>query len=632
MRGRWTTLTPLTLTFFVSACAVGVYAAEPGRSRTCEGPFGLPCHYALTSWPTVHRDSRNSDYTPFVAPIDNRVMWTALDGAAVLLAPTLGPEGHAYVTTGRGPGTSHLHAFDRDGSLLWESEPQIDLDDLDSRAVGSAPLIDRSGDVYLSDANQFWAFHPDGSVKWVRWFPEGSGGFVSAIITKEGHVGGVTTNGVVLVFHASDGSSAAEPFELPGGAGPEAPPHIPGLWADGLIDPEIVTDIEKTLFGFEFEVVNTPAIHPATGRLYINGAGNTPDVGAMYGLDLIDGAWHIAFATEIAGGSGSSPAISPDGRVVYAASGRQRMTAFDAETGEVLWTRLGSEATASPAVGPDGTIYAGSGAAHIPGLLTALNPDGSIKWQQTYDDLAQALLPELRPAPRSVPNGVPTAKTGGVVSISAQRVWVVLTLGYNLETPNLRTHLPHLVALVSIDPADGALLGYTLLRDTSEGLISISTDGRIYVSHAAFLSSIVYNWINRIVPLRFRIDGPPIAGISALEPISTTAYAVDAIDWMQSQLERLQHGDVLHKATSSDDVLVTTKAQIDAIIDALSGSSQHERTEAAEAIAHLHLASRHLEIAVAVVPPKGLFPVGRRFDQAILDAIDELSAARIAMP
>jgi len=554
MRGRSTVLASLALTVFVSGGAAGVHAAQTDRSRICEGNLGLPCHYAQTSWPTVHRDSRNSDYTPFVAPIDNRVMWTALDGAAVLLAPTLGPEGHLYVTTGRGPGTSHLHAFDRDGNLLWQSEPQVDLDDLDSRAVGSAPLIDRSGDVYLSDANQFWAFHPDGTVKWVRWFPEGSGGFVSAVITREGYVGGVTTNGLVLLYHASDGSPAAEPFELPGGAGPEAPPHIPGLWANGLMDPAILTDIEKTLFGFEFEVVNTPAIHPVTGRLYINAAGNTTNVGVMYGLDLIDGAWHIAFATEIEGGSGSSPAVSPDCRAVYAVSGRRRMMAFDAETGAVLWIRPGSAAQSSPAVGPDGTIYTGNGAAQIPGFLTALNPDGSFKWQRNYDDLAQALLPELRPSPLSVPNGVPTAKTSGVVSVSAQRVWVVLTLGYNLQTPNLQSHLPHLVALVSIDPADGAPLGYTLVRDTNEGLISIGADGRIYVSHAALLSSIIYNWINYIVPLRFRIDGPPIAGISALEPASPTDHAVDAIDWMLSQLGRLLNGDVLHKAAGAGDV------------------------------------------------------------------------------
>ena len=109
---------------------------DGGVSDIGQTPF-----YAQTSWASTHRDSRNSDFAPFVAPTANQTRYAALDGAVTLLAPSVGPEGNRYVTTGRGPGTSHLHAFDAQGNLLWESAPQTTLDDLDSNAVGSGQLF-----------------------------------------------------------------------------------------------------------------------------------------------------------------------------------------------------------------------------------------------------------------------------------------------------------------------------------------------------------------------------------------------------------------------------------------------------------------------------------------------------------
>ena len=60
---------------------------------TCDDP-ALTDYYAPTSWPSVHRDSGNSNFVPFVAPTLNHVTWTALEGAATLVAPSIGPEGN----------------------------------------------------------------------------------------------------------------------------------------------------------------------------------------------------------------------------------------------------------------------------------------------------------------------------------------------------------------------------------------------------------------------------------------------------------------------------------------------------------------------------------------------------------
>ncbi|MFQ6009379.1 MAG: hypothetical protein ACE5K8_10575, partial [Candidatus Zixiibacteriota bacterium] len=81
---------------------------------------GLTPYYAQTDWPTLHRDSMNSDYVPFAGPDSLVTNWTALDRQSVLTAVTIGPEGNLYVTTGIGAGKKeHLYAFDRNGDLIW---------------------------------------------------------------------------------------------------------------------------------------------------------------------------------------------------------------------------------------------------------------------------------------------------------------------------------------------------------------------------------------------------------------------------------------------------------------------------------------------------------------------------------
>jgi hypothetical protein len=75
--------------------------------------WGLSPYYAQTAWPTLHRDGGNSTYVSLAGPIRMREKWKVLSDAAVLTAPTIGPEGHVYVTTGKGEGFSNLFAFDR---------------------------------------------------------------------------------------------------------------------------------------------------------------------------------------------------------------------------------------------------------------------------------------------------------------------------------------------------------------------------------------------------------------------------------------------------------------------------------------------------------------------------------------
>ena len=53
------------------------------------------------------------------------------------------------------------------------------------------------------------------------------------------------------------------------------------------------------------------------------------------------------------------------------------------QTARSQWTyRMGSQVESSPAIGADGTVYAGT----LDGHLYAINPDGSLEWAYTTED------------------------------------------------------------------------------------------------------------------------------------------------------------------------------------------------------------------------------------------------------
>ena len=114
-------------------------------------------------------------------------------------------------------------------------------------------------------------------------------------------------------------------------------------------------------FGYKVQVANAPAIHPTTGRLFITAAGPKESedyTGVLYGLDITDDGVEIAFSTKMGGGSGTSPALSPDGQYVYSADGSGHMLAVNTDDGSIVWAAQG-EGLLSPAIGGDGTIYTG---------------------------------------------------------------------------------------------------------------------------------------------------------------------------------------------------------------------------------------------------------------------------------
>jgi len=498
-----------------------ILADGPPSFRQSKTDGNLSPQYFESLWPAGHRDSGNTDFVPIELGASFAMKKHLLEGHPIFFPPTIGLDETSYVTTGAPRGESHLFAISADGEVLWSAKPQESLEDLDSFAIMNAPTIDAEGDLYVGDRDQLWAFEPDGDVKWVVDLKQYGvdWGFMSVMLSRQRYVGGVTTNGKVLFFWSHDGKLAMPPLDLPGAAGPPAadePPEF--LWKD-LMDPDLIPFLFNLIQGWELEVANTPAIHPETGRLYITAAGAAAGTGVLYGIDITDDALTIAFQAPMGGGSGTSPAISHDGTQVYAVDEAGRMIAIDAHTGRRLWqSKEGGGGSASPSVGHDETIYT-----PFQEQITAYTKDGDMKWTLSYS----AICRERLPAPGGIWNHVlsePVAFIDSILTVGLERGWMNVVCGYYLpkilsRSNRTRVPIPQESLFVAFDLGNGDPVGEPLaLPETSEGFVTPLPNGNAIVTTSGAISSIFYYMVNRILPERLQVDGPPKAGLLLLEP------------------------------------------------------------------------------------------------------------------
>jgi len=505
-------------TFAVASALFGCGEPSPLETGpTMAVPQELPAqpstgmHYAQTPWASVHRDSRNSDYVPLRTSTNVAVKWTALEGAALLVGPVIGPEGHLYVPSGRGIGTSHLHAFSPDGKLLWETPVMQSLDDFDYAAVVCSPIVDTEGNVYAADSNQLWSFTSSGAQRWVSNLPEfGVEGFlVTPIFSREGYVGGVSTDGKVVFFKRGSGELAIPVLDLPGVKGPPSQQEPPGLWGGDLIAPEFIRPLWDLAFGRDVEVANTPAVDPVTGRIFITAAGRVPTEGVMYGIDTSEQGAKIAFTAPMGPGSGTSPAISPDGRFIYGIDDNGVMVAIDTASGERAWEATGTMGQASPSVGPDGTVYSFDG---MKGSIVALDGvSGKVKWRKQYDALAKARL-------RWVPFLPRVTTVDGLITVTDSGLLVFFNLNYKIGSGELVFPQPRKIMVGQLDPATGEVLGSFETRDTSSAFVVPDRDGSLYLTLGAASSSISYYGVNPKLPRFLRANWKPRAGLVAMAP------------------------------------------------------------------------------------------------------------------
>lgn len=211
-----------------------------------------------------------------------------------------------------------------------------------AQAVLTSPAVAADGTIYFgSDDTNVYAVHSDGTKKWS--FATGGAVEASPAIGEDGTVYATSDDGLLYALDSAGtkkwsfnlGSDYASLFD-----------PSPALGADGTV---YVAAPHKGLF----------AITPTGTQKWL-----------------------------LTGVPSSSPAVGADGTIYFAASDRHAY-AVRAD-GTVKWSFALSQNTySSPTVAADGTVYVGSentdadpdaGIPAAPGLLYAINPDGTLKW------------------------------------------------------------------------------------------------------------------------------------------------------------------------------------------------------------------------------------------------------------
>ena len=137
---------------------------------------------------------------------------------------------------------------------------------MDRQAVVSAVVVDIDGHIYVSDSEELFAFYSNGALKWS--IPISDTVYTTAI-TIDGYLVAITEDGEVMAINRGDGSLAADsPYLAP----------LP-----------------------EGRVINTPAIHPVTNRIYIVTGDAGVGYGYFYGIDFTPGSLGIAGDGSIIG-------------------------------------------------------------------------------------------------------------------------------------------------------------------------------------------------------------------------------------------------------------------------------------------------------------------------------------------
>jgi len=493
---------------------------------------------SVGGWSTLHQGPANRKLVEGVALADSYRSWNVLEGAAILTAPVVSPDGRTlYVTTGRALGAQNLHAYSIDGEALWHSKVwSSPSEGIDSCAILSSPIIDRAGDLYIGDCNQLFAYHGDGRLKWVVDLPPARdddwhvsddlpvNALTTAAFTKDGDVFGVTNFGDVVLFDRETGRSKLEAIRLPGLLPPEssAIPLPKTVFGDGLVDPQIRLWAWQLLMGGSMRSTNTPAVDLESGRIFIAATSVIPGLGALYGIDLRakgDGySLEIAFATDMGIGSGSSPSLSPGNDQVYVSDEEGTFYGISARTGKIQWKVATKAASAAAAVGANGDIYALQAEGSS---LIAIRPTGEVKWESDLQALAEARLPSswLLGDPVPIGNGNPTVLDDFVL--------VPVIYGYETRVGR-RIPWPVESSLVAVDIHTGVGVRDVLtLKDDSTGITAVLPNGLILNS----LGTGITSGVTPLSKLDWLLPGdlkllPSRGGLQVSTPVETRLVPV----------------------------------------------------------------------------------------------------------
>jgi outer membrane protein assembly factor BamB len=330
-------------------------------------------------WSTIHADAANTDYSPVPGVSRLRLAWERSFGELINVGTTSSPDGVTYVTTSAGP--CHLHALDAaTGATRWCSE------EVGRFAVVSSALVDRDGRLFVADHEAMHAFDRDGTLLWETPIV---GVPLSAQFTRKGRLLFITHIGRIYLLQRETGAALLPPIELiPGATFDPAQGLLAcarGLEACPAAN-TLAIDHRTGRFFFTFWAPGTP--QAGLRAMLLDESTPVPTITHLWTNDTLPG------------GSGSSPTLPADASRVYVNDNVDALHAIDAATGAPIWSfAIGWAPGGSPSLSPEGVIMPAGGDASPLLALVDRGPVAELLWRR--DDLLNRGIPTQAAGGRS---------------------------------------------------------------------------------------------------------------------------------------------------------------------------------------------------------------------------------------
>jgi hypothetical protein len=326
-------------------------------------------------------------------------------------------------------------------------------------------------------------------------------------------------------------------IRLAGTKGPKSLPMFKGLWETQMC-PEIRQFAWDAVFGCNMQCSNTPAVDPNTGRIFIVANGFSEDEGVIHGVDLTPDGLKLAFTSSTGfGGSGTSPSVTFDGKIVVLTDGDGYFNGIDTETGKVVWrNNTKSVNGVSSTTTPNGMAIN-----YSTNLVTAYDGlTGKLLWKTNLDSVVADKDMKGLVARKSTPSAVAASN----VMATPDKIWMIVLSCAKMELsekqkaknnmtkipvrgiPKDSVRIPQRYYLCSFD-YKGNLLSKTPAPGDG-AMITAGLDGRIYVSGLSVVSDVVYNQ----TPWYVRTTPKPTPGIWGFEPKSFKQHAKETLDYL----------------------------------------------------------------------------------------------------
>jgi len=493
---------------------------------------------AESTWPVLHGDPGNTDFVPLAGPRQLVPHWQALQVKAAAANVAVGPDGHLYTTT-MDAGPCHLHALDADGNTLWCSA--------EVRWAFTFPVVAPDGTVFVTDGTEVFQFASDGTI---LWRVAATGRALGPIFSREGYLIIFDQLGWATAYDPSTGSVVAQ-LLIPSATNPRPVP-LPaqsqffkvGAPLAGWDPTAALLDAWIDAFNnYNTAVGNNIPAMDANGRMFIGVAkGPAPSTtGVFYGIDFTPpsvpgglGAFSIACSRPMGLNSSTSPALSADGKRIYAgdAATPPQLRAFNADDCSQAWT-LGLEAQslASPTVDLDGRIFM-----NVNQKVFAFRDNetsATVLWQANLTPKAQAL-------------GFASARVNSVLPRAANYLYAGASFFNKVGTQDV----PMAHVLATLDPSTGDILSLADLGEESDSTPSIGPNGQVYVPAKPIVKA-----INLGIPSVRPFVPPARSGIFAFEPASYQELTADGVNVAL---------DFLNRSAAASDVGDTASASLEA--------------------------------------------------------------------